>query len=36
VIRQEAAWNDDTDDVVVIPRDRAELFLLAVKNEVES
>ena len=35
VIRQEAAWNDEEDDVVIIPRDRAELFLLAIRNEVE-
>lgn len=36
VIRQKAEWpHDEEDSIIVIPRDRAELFLLAVRTEVE-
>ncbi len=35
VIRQRADWNEEADPTIIIPRDRAELFLLAVRNEVD-
>jgi len=35
VIRQQADWNDEGDAVIVVPRDRLELFALSVQNEVD-